>query len=197
MLDNNETESEYIGWALRSENSPYNDRRLEVTGWETISNGARMKKIMIKALNMWMPRFHVAAPIIYASSINGNQTFSIVSKIFNDHVKKKLLHYIYIYCEIFYLFQEDLGAPLSKNNIVFGILVKLPEESESPAVFVDIFKSCNEINYFIDGGALIHRKALPRKKARFDHLTSRGPKKPSNSFRAPKKRKCETSNSKS
>ena len=95
MLDNNETESEYIGWALRSENSPY-DRRLEVTGWETISNGTRIKEMTVKTLNMWMLRFHVAGPVIYASSINRNQTFSIVSKIFNDHVKKKIIT-LYIY----------------------------------------------------------------------------------------------------
>ena len=122
------------------------------------------------------------------SSINGNQTFSIVSKIFNNHAKQIFIA-LYIYCIIFYSIQEDLGAPLSKNNFVSGILVKLPEESKSPAFFVDIFKSCNAINNLINDCVLVHRKALPRKKARFDHYTSRGPKKPSYSLRALKKRK--------
>ena len=80
MLNNNETESEYIGWAIRSEKSPYFDKRLEVTGWETISNRTRMKEITVKALNMWMPPFHVGTRVIYASIINGNQNFSSVSK---------------------------------------------------------------------------------------------------------------------
>ena len=75
--------------------------------------------------------------------------------------------------------------------------MKLPEESESPAIFADIFKSCNELNHLIDDCVLVHRKSLPRKKARFDHLIPRAPKKPSYSFEASRKRKHETSSSKS
>ena len=80
------------------------------------------------------------------------------------------------------------------NNIVFGILAKLPEETKSPALFIDIFKSFNEINNLINDRVLLYRKALPRKKARFDYLTSRAPKKPSYSLRVLKKRKHENSN---
>ena len=75
--------------------------------------------------------------------------------------------------------------------------MKLPEESESAAVFVDIFKSYNEINHLIHDCVLVHRKALPRKKARFDHFVSRFPQNSSYSSKAPRKRKHETSSSKS
>ena len=196
MLNNNETESEYIGWAVQSVEFSYYDNTLKVTGWETISNRTRMNEITVRALDMRKHHFRAVVPVIYASSINGKQTFSVVSQIFKDHVKKIIIA-LYIYCKILYLFQDDLGAPLSKNNIVLGILVKLPEASESPAVFVDIFKSYTEINYLINDCVLVHRKSLPRKKARFDHLIPRAPKKLSYSFQASRKRKHETSSSKS
>ena len=96
MLNNNHTESEYIGWAVRSAGAPYFNRILEVTGWETISNRTRMKGITVRPSKMRTPHFYVGAPVIHVYSINENQTFSIVSKIFNDRVKKKLLHNIYI-----------------------------------------------------------------------------------------------------
>ena len=80
MLNNNETESENIGWAVRSEKSIFYDKILEVTGWETISNRTRMNEITVRTLNIRMHGFRAAVPVIYVSSINGNQTFSSVSK---------------------------------------------------------------------------------------------------------------------
>ena len=96
MLNNNETESEYIGWAVQSEKSPNYDKILEVSGWETISNRTRLKGITVEKLNVRMPHYNVRSHVIYASSINGNETFSIVSKIFKDHVKKIIIA-LYIY----------------------------------------------------------------------------------------------------
>ena len=97
--------------------------------------------------------------------------------------------YIYAYCTILYSFQTDLGAPLSKNNSVLGILVKLPEDSKSFAFFFDILKSFNEINHLINDRVLLYRKSLPRKKARFDYITSRDPRGRTGTIEAPKKRK--------
>ena len=75
--------------------------------------------------------------------------------------------------------------------------MKIPKESESPAIYVDIFKSYNEINHLINDCVLVKRIALPRKKARFDYVTYRRPKEPSYPSRALKKQKHETSNPKS
>ena len=109
---NNETESENIGWAVRSEKSPYYDKILEVTGWETISNRTRMKEITVATLNRSIHDSRPKVPLIYVSSINGNQTFSIVSKTFNDHVKQNN------YCTIYILYNSLLisGRPWSTTE---------------------------------------------------------------------------------
>ena len=95
-MNNNETESAHIGWAVRSVESPFNDKRLEVVGWETISHWTRMKEIRVRVSDKRMHCFHNSAPVISASIINRNQSFSIVSKIFNDYVKDKKIILIYI-----------------------------------------------------------------------------------------------------
>ena len=109
MLKNNETESENIGWAVRSSESPHYNKILEVTGWETISNQTRMKEITVRTLDMRKHHSSAVAPVIHASSINGNQTFSIVSKIFNDHAKQIIItRYITYTVQFFTQFRKTL-----------------------------------------------------------------------------------------
>ena len=95
-MNNNETESAYIGWAVLSVESPFHDKGLEVIGWETISHLTRMKEITVRVSDKRMNCFHYSAPVISASIINGNQSFSIVSKIFNEYVKERKNILIYI-----------------------------------------------------------------------------------------------------
>ena len=96
MMNNNETESEYIGWAVRSVEPPYVDATFDVIGWETISHCTRMKEITVKVSDKRMHRFNNAASVISASIINGNQSFSIVSKISTDYIKQIVI-VLYIY----------------------------------------------------------------------------------------------------
>ena len=67
MMNNNETESAYIGWAVRSVESPSNDEIFEVTGWETILNWTRIKEMMVRVFDKRMHDFHTFAPVICAS----------------------------------------------------------------------------------------------------------------------------------
>ena len=73
----------------------------------------------------------------------------------------------------FQQFQEDLGAPLIQNNVVLGILASVPEKLDQSALFVDVFKSRNEIDKLFDDYIGMYRDALPRKKARYDCIEYR------------------------
>ena len=92
-MNNNETESENIGWAVRSQESPLYGQEHEVIGWETISHLTRMKEITVRVSDIRMHHYRIIAPVITAYIINGNQSFSIVSKLSNDYINKKLLFY--------------------------------------------------------------------------------------------------------
>ena len=109
-MNNNETESEYIGWAVQSLVSPYNDKRLQVVGWETILNQTRMKEITVRVSDTRIHHYRTVAPVITAYIINGNQSFSVVSKLSNDYAKQTII-VLYIY-NILYNFYTHFGKTL-------------------------------------------------------------------------------------
>ena len=74
---------------------------------------------------------------------------------------------------IFFSFQKDLGAPLSHNKVIFGVLIALPENLTNPFIFVDIYQSYYEINCLMNNSVIKHRHNLPRKRARYDNFESR------------------------
>ena len=74
---------------------------------------------------------------------------------------------------IFLLFQKDLGAPLSHDKVIFGVLIALPERLEKPLIFVDLYVSTVEVTRLMNGPIIKNRHNLPRKRARYDNLEYR------------------------
>ena len=50
------------------------------------------------------------------------------------------------------------------------MLVLLPDRLGEPVIFIDLYKSFNEIHRLNNSFIIKTRKVLPRKKARFDDL---------------------------
>ena len=74
---------------------------------------------------------------------------------------------------IFFSFQKDLGAPLSHKNVIYGLLIDLPENLTKTSIFVDVYQSYYEINCLMNDSVIKHRHNLPRKRARYDNFDSR------------------------
>ena len=74
---------------------------------------------------------------------------------------------------IFLSFQKNLGAPLSHEKVIFGVLIVLPENLTKPFIFVDVYESHREITRLINHCSNHHRHILPRKRARYDNFENR------------------------
>ena len=84
MRDNNETESEYIGWGILSDRILFPSDTADVTVWENISEPTTLKKITFKIKDKVIYGYKGTTPVICAVDAKRNHTLSMVRSIFND-----------------------------------------------------------------------------------------------------------------
>ena len=80
-MENDEIESEYLGWAVQLTKCSCFDGKVVVTGWETNHGSVRMKKIKQHIINKNKYGLHQNNAVIFAVSNEENETYSEVSCI--------------------------------------------------------------------------------------------------------------------
>ena len=63
-----------------------------------------------------------------------------------------------------------MGAPLSIDYRIRGVLASLPLEPEQTTIFIDVCKAFSEVTRLLNDHSNFFRSSLPRKKARFDAI---------------------------
>ena len=54
-----------------------------------------------------------------------------------------------------------------------GVLAALPENMEETLIFVDVYRMNSEVSRLMEKGLVNHRHNLPRKRARYDNISTR------------------------
>ena len=81
-----------------------------------------------------------------------------------------ILYVAKVVVEHFYAFQKDIGAPLVQKGIAVGMLIKIL--SDGHAIYINLYKTYNEINEMRSKRFVRPIDRLPRRRARGDQCDS-------------------------